>query len=287
MHSLTSRFKNSSLRLGPILLVGVIFAFIAHAQKTSQRTPEEWSQHLGIPVEKFKAYNQVLDRIETEFAEEAEQRDFKLQIRKHWQVRQYGIQVRRKGKEARVHITGGALRHPGYTRDIFAFIVCHELGHHFGGFPKQPDSPWNSVEGQADYFATSKCMRRIFTEQEQLQYMKTAKISDDIRQACEKQFSEKLQKIQCMRNLKTALDVAYLSLEIKKPSLKTKDPSVVEKTKLKWPAPQCRLDTFIQGALCKVSASTPLSDTDPSVGACKTDEVGARPRCWFAPGAEK
>ena len=44
----------------------------------------------------------------------------------------------------------------------FLFIYCHELGHFIGGAPfkKNPGSTWASTEGQADYWATSVCLRR-------------------------------------------------------------------------------------------------------------------------------
>ena len=46
--------------------------------------------------------------------------------------------------------------------DEFLFIYCHELGHFIGGAPykKNPGSRWASTEGQADYWATSVCLRK-------------------------------------------------------------------------------------------------------------------------------
>lgn len=39
------------------------------------------------------------------------------------------------------------------TRDGLALVICHELGHHFGGAPKStvPLKKWNSYKGQVDY----------------------------------------------------------------------------------------------------------------------------------------
>ena len=66
----------------------------------------------------------------------------------------------------KVSIMGGNLTNEYMTLDSLALLVCHELGHFLGGAPKriyldpEEDQEWNTVEGQADYFSTLKCMKR-------------------------------------------------------------------------------------------------------------------------------
>ena len=71
-----------------------------------------------------------------------------------------------------VKVMGGMARHPEMTEDALLLIVCHELGHYMGGTPKAPRGnseklSWSSIEGQADYFATAKCLPKIFKNQKE------------------------------------------------------------------------------------------------------------------------
>jgi Zn-dependent protease with chaperone function len=52
---------------------------------------------------------------------------------------------------------GGLARDPLVTKDGFSAVICHEIGHHIAGAPRKGFS-WASNEGQADYFATTKCL---------------------------------------------------------------------------------------------------------------------------------
>ena len=67
-----------------------------------------------------------------------------------------------------VHMYGGLARHQAVTADGFALVVCHELGHHLGGAPQKVDwfgrLRWASNEGQADYWGTAKCFRKLLEE---------------------------------------------------------------------------------------------------------------------------
>ena len=70
------------------------------------------------------------------------------------------------------------------------------------------------------------------------------------------------------------------------PHFDTPDLSRVKKTSDEHPAAQCRLDTYLQGALCTQSVSTPLSDHFPAHGTCTKSQgyiVGMRPLCWYKP----
>lgn len=57
-------------------------------------------------------------------------------------------------------IFGGYLRLPGMTLDAAAKVLCHEMGHGFGGSPYKKSG--TSVEGAADYYATRICLKVIF-----------------------------------------------------------------------------------------------------------------------------
>ena len=51
-----------------------------------------------------------------------------------------------------VTVYGGLARQPEMTTDALALVVCHELGHGYGGPPYRDAYNQISVEGQADYW---------------------------------------------------------------------------------------------------------------------------------------
>jgi hypothetical protein len=63
----------------------------------------------------------------------------------------------------------------------------------------------------------------------------------------------------------------------------------VSKTSDSHPATQCRLDTYIQGALCEKSYTEEIGQQDEVSGVCHGSlgmKTGLRPRCWFKPTVE-
>lgn len=125
-----------------------------------------------------------------------------------------------------VLIYGGIARIPGGTQDSLALLICHELGHLYGGTPYSDISNLLSAEGQADWWATNYCWPR-FAEQ-------LPSTNPDIND----------------RALKAALVVTAFyaaNRNIPAPQPNTPDATVVEETLLTHPEPQCRLDTYIAG----------------------------------------
>ena len=66
----------------------------------------------------------------------------------------------------------------------------------------------------------------------------------------------------------------------------TPDRTTVSRTNHNHPAPQCRLDTYFQGAICEVPYMDDVDEKDPLIGTCNrsTNHIdGNRPLCWYAP----
>ncbi len=216
----------------------------------------------------------------------------------------------------KVRMYGGLARHPSVNVEAFATVVCHEIGHHLGGAPKTGGwNPWAANEGQSDYFATAKCMRKFYTAEENEQYNKGVEISELAYTNCVSMFSGDRQKmINCFRSASGGESLATLLRDLgesgranKKtqfalpivlrlsspgpiipiPEFGTPDPNIVKRTYNRHPAAQCRLDTYFQGALCSLSHELTPDNKDSTVGMCNRSDFtqGVRPLCWYKPPA--
>lgn len=191
-----------------------------------------------------------------------------------WENPKVNAGAMQQGNVWSVVVFGGLGRHPAMTLEALALGVCHELGHHFGGYPFYNfGNTWASAEGQADYFATKDCMKRAGYSYEQ------------IKQA--------------------SIDLAGFVAALEgnsAPSPEDQDwYKVGYNTDKLHPRSQCRLDTYLQGLQCSklipsgkipgksssVNAQESISaEQDSLASSCnlsQADNIGARPRCWFKP----
>jgi hypothetical protein len=193
-----------------------------------------------------------------------------------------------KGK-IMITIYGGLARHKAMNRDGLMATLCHELGHHLGGYPKKQTNRWSSAEGQADYYATMKCLRRIWQKADNLSALKDVEVPMLVKQECARTFSNNDSQFLCQRmsmaGKAVALMIQALDHDSIEPKFETPDDLVVRSNNYMHPFAQCRLDTYFQGSLCAVSEFIDFDIQDPLIGACHPqlgDERGNRPRCWFA-----
>ena len=171
------------------------------------------------------------------------------------------------------------------TEDGYALVMCHEIGHHLRGIPKKTFEGCPSVEGQADYFATLKCLRKVFRRDEK--EVTGLEIPGLITEKCQKSFREKWEVDICIRNSMAGLSVSAASSDIRNtslPTVETPDLAAVQKTYEAHPLPQCRLDTYFQGSICEVSSARTLTTQDETTGARHPSlghKDGIRPFCWY------
>lgn len=204
-----------------------------------------------------------------------------------------------------VSIYGGMARAPGMTLEAMALTICHELGHHLGGAPKSHrlgEATWSSAEGQADYWATSKCLKKYYMEMNRSNLPTNREIPQKFISDCELSYPSKNSResaplphgakgefIACVKVLLAVLDFSGFlnSLPDAKGevSVFNRDPRVVRGTNINnYPKPQCRIDTLYQGTLCTIDYNMLTSESDVSVGQCSSHEPsGGRPLCWFRP----
>ena len=90
-----------------------------------------------------------------------------------------------------VTMHGGMARHEHASFISFASLVCHEVGHFLGGLLwRNVSFKKLSAEGQSDYFATAKCMRKIFSHQENLDYITNENLHPYPKLICDLMFKE-------------------------------------------------------------------------------------------------
>lgn len=131
----------------------------------------------------------------------------------------------RRWESDQILIHGGIARIPGGNVDSLALLICHELGHLYGGTPYSDSHNSLSAEGQADWWATKECWPVI-----------APALSSDV------DIGGRGQRAALVA---TAFYAANRGLSA--PKVSTPDPSEVGKTLLTHPEPQCRLDTYVAG----------------------------------------
>lgn len=235
-------------------------------------------------------YHQVIDKVERIYRPIVEKVGKKLTIERLWENSRVNAGTTKKGNEIILRMYGGYARHPLISEDAYALVLCHELGHHLGGIPRKKydngDEAWPSVEGQADYFATLKCLRKVFRPDNNEMVASKLSYPDVVREKCAAAFKTEWETSMCIRTTVAGMVNSKISASIRDtsdPEIETPDQSSVRETFEGHPVPQCRLDTYFQGSICEVSSVRSVSDKDETTGTCHIKNGhadGVRPACW-------
>jgi len=243
------------------------------------------------------AINGALDLVQNTYADYLRPAGIELVINRVFDTHYRNAHPRRKGNQWFIDIYGGMFspklnKYP--TTDYAILIACHEVGHHLGGTVFFPGSlSWISGEGQADYFATLKCMRRVLGSEDNILWVEKfeASLRDSDEQlktelvhaksTCAEAWPDSKDMSMCVRSgmasVQTAINLRFGSVSIATPSADR----AVSMTHA-YPSPQCRLDTLVSGARCSIDRDVETSLSDPTVGNCGASEpLGARPTCWY------
>lgn len=255
---------------------------------------------MKIPVGLFTAggiteqqFNFVLDRIERLYKADVERMGDTLKINRLWSDATVNASAQRSGKTQVLNMYGGLARHQATNIEGFALVACHEFGHHNGGAPKGGGwfgNGWATNEGGSDYYATSKCLRRFFAEDDNAAILAGLDLDPVAEAGCTAQFPNEQDRLICLRTSLAGASVANLFMSLRKettaPNFGTPDKREVSKMNDQHPDTQCRMDTYFAGMLCVAKESEALSNTDYKTGTCYAprDIAGVRPRCWFFPG---
>ncbi len=162
-----------------------------------------------------------------------------------------------------INMYGGLARRPEVNMESLALVLCHELGHAFGGPPYLIPESSLSAEGIADDYAARTCLGLVlkntspsFDTHEEIEYST---------QKCREKYpNNESGHSLCVRSLEASLGLGRLFAALSKenePSFTTPDLFQTEKTLVSYPkTSQCRLDTYHNAVLSL-----------------------EKPRCWFNP----
>jgi len=240
------------------------------------------------------SFDHVIDIVEEIYKPIISDLGGEFTVERKWEDGTVNAYAQRKGKVYSVSMFGGLARHETITQDAFAYVICHEVGHHLGGAPKiktwYQTVSWASDEGQSDYWGGNKCLKRVYKVLEE----RSLNLNDpDYRFAkaeCEKRYDNKDEKMICIRTSMAGKSLADLFAALRKmpkpPHFYTSDKSIVTATFHKHPQPQCRMDTYLAASLCEKDYNDHVSNTDPETGSCIRKDgykLEARPLCWYKP----
>ena len=132
-----------------------------------------------------------------------------------------------------IYVNGGMARAIHMTMDSFKMLLCHEVGHLVGGAPFATGNRWAAAEGQADYFAASKCMKRVLKDKDNHEFLKDKNIPTHVIAACQDAYSDINSQNICQRTALAGINLtsafSYMLNEAP-PSVDTVDNSTVSQT---------------------------------------------------------
>jgi hypothetical protein len=231
-------------------------------------------------------FDQIIANALTVMGPEVQKRlNKKLIIEKRWKDATVdAFATRDDDNNAIVVMNGGLARHPSMTKEAFLLLICHEIGHHLGGAPKNLRGQsglrsWSSAEGQADYYATSKCLPAFYKSGTGFKNLDVDENTTDYSIALSKCQDNTCAKL-TLAGLAASKVFASMVSGTPIPQLGSTDSTKVSTTFYRHPNPQCRLDTYLAGANCDLGPEVPFDLVNPRIGACVEDR-GVRPSCWF------
>jgi hypothetical protein len=210
------------------------------------------------------------------------------------------LSANRDGQRWGVSIWGSSTDVPALTRDGFAIALCHELGHHFGGTPYKLDergrTRWSSTEGQADYYATAVCAKRMLARLP-APLTDLARLPLDVQAACAQHAPDVGTSLLCARAIVGARSYVASTLQGGRTAMPEWTAAGAGSVSLTlgvspnpadggyaYPDDDCRMQTLRQGAFCQALPRPTTLELLGLAGAerfCDGAET-ARPACWYA-----
>ncbi len=200
-----------------IFTIQPCFAGFRHFPHDKSRTTKE-------PMISKTKFKRIIRTMEKEFLDFPQYMSEQMTIYGDWNDPTADMALARRWENAQVLIFRGMAHRREIDQDALALIICHEIGHLYGGHPLKNQRDYIAAEGQADYFASNMCIRRAL-------------------------------RLFSPNNLEQRAKKAILAVGRflannwghEHPSEDTPDQSIIEQTNLEHPSPQCRFDTYMSG----------------------------------------
>jgi hypothetical protein len=243
-------------------------------------------------------FNARIDEVERYYAPVYRTLGVKFDLQSDWDDPTISAFASKDGKNWVIQVFGGLAREVKMTPDGFTLVLCHEIGHHLGGFPFKNET--TASEGQADYYATQVCARNLWSNSANEKALKGVAIDQSAKKKCDTYWDSKQERDLCYRISVASLELSSLLSRLadaKPASFLTPDPTEIETTLKFHPNAQCRLDTFLAGSLCNASFDELLipgfapnlnqkeKEIEALGASCSQyspgQELAGRPKCWF------
>ena len=246
-----------------------------------------------------------IQQLQETFAPLVQQHGGRLSIKGLWSKDQIVARATQMFGSWKIEFSGGLARRPELTPDGMTLIICHEIGHHLGGFPFASGTPfggyWASVEGQADYYSTQVCARKLWANEEAINATRALAVDPVAQAECDLMYQAIAERQLCYRVNEASASVVQTMaglLNRPMPQFSTPDATVRSATNENHPAIQCRLDTLFHGSLCptifddrlipgkrteggRTSLAAEREAANSSCSAMSNFTRGLRPTCWF------
>lgn len=245
----------------------------------------------GLTEQDFtEVFTRVRDHYMKVFTDLGLEVDFTLDWNNEWFNAQTGWAG---AKKIRFFFAGALARGRYMTRDGLLYVGCHEMGHHFGGFPKK-EGKWSTSEGGADYFAALKCMRDILKNDPGNETAEALDLPEGVKNKCHEVYADADDYRICLRTAKAGEDISKTfqfkaSKVEQEQTMFFRELPAVQATNTGYPPNACRAETAFQGAICPKGPEYPISYVNEFEGYCHEkngDAFGMRPKCWFKPSVE-
>lgn len=181
-------------------------------------------------------------------------------------------------------VYSGLLKSPRLTPDGLRMILCHELGHLFGGAPRRHiPMEWEgpiaddgmsfmSSEGQADYYAGLTCFRKL------IEIAEAGEPSPDMSRVGPRLRRKCSENETCMRAGLAGEDFLKVVFEFPISCEKFDDSISPVLVRDSYPGRQCRLDTIMSANICTEAMPMVLDFNQSELNTCSDSP---RPACWY------
>ncbi len=194
-------------------------------------------------------FNSVIDAALKVYTPTAQASDETIVFNRKWTDSTVNANVTRNKEQETlvINMYGGLARRPEITLEGFALVVCHELGHAYGGAPYLIASSRLSAEGMADYYGAGECLQKVLPLIPS-SFDVSAATSYSTKKCSQVHADNSTAYTQCVKSLEAGLSLGRLLatlMQEKEPTYQTPESLIVQETELSYPKTvQCRLDTY-------------------------------------------